>query len=170
MNFVLTKKKTNLPDLVHEVFEIKGGKAAATKAAQCALQKANPSIANLKKLPAGTLVVVPALAGTTTTASTQSVGKVNTEMIQDLKNALAAAKAVAEESSAAQIANAERSASLAKSSEVVALAKQTPELKERLSEIIEKAQTQAKQAAAEKTAQIQALSQLEEALAKLSPG
>ena len=169
MNFVITKKKTSLPDLVSEVFEIKGGKAAVTKAAQSALEKANPSIANLKTLPAGTLVVVPTLAGTTTTASTQSVGMVNTKMIEDLKKVLAAAKAVAKECSDAQIADAEKRESLAKSSELVALAKKAPKLMERLSVIIEKAQTQAKQAAADETAQIQALSQLEKDLTNLSP-
>jgi hypothetical protein len=168
MKFVITKKKTSLPDLVPEVFEIKGGKAAAAKTAQAALEKANRSIANLKKLPAGTLVVVPALAGTTTTASTQSVGIVDAKMIEDLKKVLAAAKAVAEESSAAQIADAERNASLATSSELVELAEKTPELKKRLSGIIEKAKTQAKQAGSDKTAQIQALSLLEKNLASLS--
>jgi hypothetical protein len=47
--------------LADEVFKIKGGKAtAASKTAQAALKKAKPGIANLKKLPANTLVVVPA--------------------------------------------------------------------------------------------------------------
>ncbi len=51
----------------------------------------------------------------------------------------------------------------------MALAKQTTELKERLLEIIDHAKIQAKQAAEEKTAQIQALGQLEKDLASLLP-
>ena len=86
MRIFITEKETDLETLPVKLFEIKGGKAAAaSKTAHAALRKANQSVANLKKLPAGTLVIVPDLAGTTTTASTQSVGKVSTEMIEDLK-------------------------------------------------------------------------------------
>ena len=65
--------------------------------------------------------------------------------------------------------DAEESASLAKNRDLVALAKQTPELKQRLSQIVEQAKTQAKEIADDKKAQIQALGQLEKDLTGLSP-
>ena len=62
-----------------------------------------------------------------------------------------------------------QSAFLAKNRDLVALAKQTPELKQRLLQIAEQAKTQAKEIADDKKAQIQALGQLEKDLAGLSP-
>jgi hypothetical protein len=56
-----------------------------------------------------------------------------------------------------------------KDRELVALAKQTPELKRRLSHVADQAKTQAKQVADDKKAQIEALGQLEKDLASLSP-
>jgi hypothetical protein len=170
MKFVTIKKTgTSLTDLTGEVFEIKGAKAAATsKSAQAALREANPHIAGLKKLPAGTLVVVPDVPGIKA-GPAQSLGDVSAEMIRHLQRALGDAKAVVEKSAAAQAEDAEASASLAKNRDLVALAKQTPELKQRLSQIVEQAKTQAKEIADDKKAQIQALGQLEKDLTGLSP-
>ena len=169
MKFVTIKTETSLADLTRDVFEIKGAKAAsAAKNAQAALREANPHIADLKKVPSGTLVVVPDMPGIKT-APAQSMGGVSVEMIRQLKSALTAAKAVIEKFAAAQAEDAEESASLAKNRDLVALAKQTPELKQRLLQIAEQAKTQAKEIADDKKAQIQAIGQLEKDLASLSP-
>ena len=64
--------------------------------------------------------------------------------------------------------DAEATTSLAKDRELMALAKQTPELKERLSKIAEHAKLQSKEVAEDKQAQIQALGQLEKDLASFS--
>jgi hypothetical protein len=168
MKFVTIKTETSLADLGREVFEIKGAKAAtAAKSAQAALREANPHIADLKKVPAGTLVIVPDVPGTKA-APVESVGDVSGEMISRLRSALAAAKRVIERSAAAQLEDTEASAALAKDRDLVALAKQTPELKERLSEMVEQAKTQAKQVADDKKAHMEALLQLEKDLATLS--
>jgi hypothetical protein len=169
MNIFVTKKTTSPKDLTQEVFEIKGPKgAAASKNAQAALREANPHIAHLTKLPAGTLVIVPDVPGIKA-APAQSLGEVSAEMIRHLKRALAGAKALIEKSTAAQLQNAEASASLAKNRELVALAKQTPELKQRLSQIADQAKVEAKQVGDDKKAKIQVLGQLEKDLASLSP-
>lgn len=167
MKFVTIKTETSLADLTRDVFEIKGTKAAsAAKTAQAALREANPHVADLKKVPSGTLVVVPDVPGIKA-APAQSIEGVSVEMMRQLKSALAAAKAVVEKSSVAQVEDAEASASLAKNRDLVALAKQTPELKQRLSQVVDQAKTQAKQIADDKKAQIQALTQLERDLATL---
>jgi phage tail protein X len=170
MKFVTIKTETSLADLTRDVFEIKGTKAAsAAKTAQAALREANPHVADLKKVPSGTLVVVPDVPGIKT-APAQSIEGVSVGMMRQLKSALAAAKAVVEKSTAAQAEDAEASASLAKNRDLVALAKQTPELKQRLSQVVDRAKTQAKQIADDKKAQIEGLTQLEKDLATLSSG
>jgi phage tail protein X len=169
MKFVTIKTETNLTDLTRDVFEIKGAKAAAAaKNAQAALREANPHIADLKKVPSGTLVVVPDVPGIKA-APAQSLGDVSVEMIRQLKSALTAAKGVIEKSAAAQVADAEASASLARNRDLITLAKQSPDLKQRLSQIAERAKTFAKEVADDKNAQMQALSQLEKDLAALAP-
>src|ERR1700745_1041261 len=169
MKFVTIKTETNLADLTRDVFEIKGAKAAsAAKNAQAALREANPHIADLKKVPSGTLVVVPDVPGIKA-APTQSLGDVNVEMIRQLKNALAAAKSVIEKSTTAQVEDAEASASLARNRDLIALGKQSPDLRQRLSQIAERAKTLAKEVADDKNAQMQALGQLEKDLAGLAP-
>jgi hypothetical protein len=89
-------------------------------------------------------------------------------MVKRLKSVLAAARTVIEQSAATQLQNADMTVSLVKSRELVALAKQTPDLKERLSEISDRAKLQANQLADDKKAQTQALDQLEKDLASLS--
>lgn len=169
MKFVTIKNKTSLAELTRDVFEIKGTKGAtAAKRAHAALREANPHIADLKELPSGTLVVVPDLPGVKA-GSVQSPGQVSPELIKYLKRVLAGAKAVVEKSAAAQSEDAEASLSLAKDRELAALARTTPELKERLSQIVERAKSQSKQIAEDKKAQIQGLTQLEKDLASLSP-
>jgi uncharacterized protein YdcH (DUF465 family) len=169
MKFVTIKSETNLADLSREVFEIKGAKAAAAaKRAQAALREANPHLADVKKVPAGTLVIVPDVPGTKE-APAQSVGDVSAEMISRLRSALAAAKKVIEESADSQLRDAEATLSLAKDRELSRLAKQTPELKERMVRVIEEAKKQSSEVAEDKKAQIQGLAQLEKDLASLSP-
>jgi hypothetical protein len=169
MKFVTIKNKTSLAELSRNVFEIKGPKAAtAARSAHAALREANPHIADLKELPAGTLVVVPDLPGIDA-PSAQSPGQVSPELMKYLKRVLTAAKAVVEKSAAAQSEDAEASVSLAKDRELAALSRTTPELKDRLSQIVERAKSQSKQVAEDKKTQIQALAQLEKDLASLSP-
>jgi hypothetical protein len=169
MKFVTIKSETSLADLSREVFEIKGAKAAAAaKRAQAALREANPHLADVNKVPAGTLVIVPDVPGTKE-APAQSVGDVSAEMITRLRSALAAAKKMIEESAESQLQDAEATLSLAKDAELGRLAKQTPELKERMSRMIEQAKTQSKQVAEDKKTQLEAVKQLEKDLASMSP-
>ena len=114
------------------------------------------------------LIVVPDVPGTKA-VPTQSLGAVSTELIGNLKEVLAAAKAVINKSADAQVQSAEASASLIKNRELVALAKETPELKQRLSQIADQTKTQAKQVAEDKKTQMQAVAQLEKELASLIP-
>ncbi len=103
------------------------------------------------------------------TASNPNVQvEASAEMVKRLESVLAAARTVVEKSAAAQLRDADATASLVKNRELVALAKQTPDLQERLSEISDRAKVQAKQVANDKKAQTQALGQLEKNLASLS--
>jgi len=83
--------------------------------------------------------------------------------------AAAAANRMIEGSADSQLQDAEATLSLAKDRELSRLASQTPELKDRLSQIVEHAKKQSSQVAEDKKVQIQALAQLEKDLANFSP-
>jgi hypothetical protein len=130
MKFITTKSETSLADLTHHVFDIKGSKSAAAKEAQAILREANPHLADLTKLPAGTLVIVPDVPGVNASAS-QSL-TVSQEDVAQLKQALVDAKAVLEQSVTSETREIETSVSLVKSRELINLVKQAPELQQRL--------------------------------------
>lgn len=169
MKFVTTKTETSLSDLARNVFDIHGSKATAlNKQAQAALRQANPHLSERAKLPAGTLVVVPDVPGMDA-ARSQSLTDVSAELMAQLKQTLAAAKAVLEQSVENQKQAAEASAALVKSREMAALARQTPELQQRLAKIAEQAKARVKEIEAVKTVQLQGLAQLGKDLGKLTP-
>jgi hypothetical protein len=167
MKFVTIKTETSLADLTHHVFDIKGSKSAAAKQAQAILREANPHLGDLTKLPAGTLVIVPDAPGVNATAS-QSLTGVSPAVVARLKQALADAKAVLERSVSSETREIETSVSLVKSRDLIALAKQAPELQQRLPQIAEQAKVQLKQIEATKTEQLQGLAQLEKDLGSLT--
>jgi Phage Tail Protein X len=166
MKFITTKSETSLADLTHHVFDIKGSKSAAAKEAQAILREANPHLADLTKLPAGTLVIVPDAPGVNASAS-QSL-TVSQEVVAQLKQALVDAKAVLEQSVTSETREIETSVSLARSRDLIALAKQAPELQQRLPQIAEQAKLQLKQIEATKAVQLQGLAQLEKDLGGLT--
>lgn len=168
MKFVTIKTQTSLSDLARNVFDIHGSKTTAmSKQAQAALRQANPHLGERAKLPAGTLVVVPDVPGMDA-AQSQSLTDVSAELMARLKQTLAAAKAVLEQSVENQKQEAEASAALVKSREVAALARQTPELQQRLAEIAEQTKARVKEIEATKTVQLQGLAQLGKDLGKLA--
>jgi hypothetical protein len=167
MKFTTIKSETSLADLTHHVFDIKGSKSAAAKGAQAMLREANPHLGDLTKLPAGTLVIVPDVPGVKASAS-QSLTGVSPAIVAQLKQVLADAEAVLEGSVTSAAREIETSASLVKIRDLVALAKQTPELQQLLPQIAEQAKVQFKQVEATKTDQIQGLAQLEKDLGSLT--
>ena len=168
MHFITTKTQTTLTALTHQVFDLHGAKsAAAAKQAQAALRAANPHWGEVPKLPAGTLVVVPDVPGLSLSVSPLAA-VVSPAVGAQLQQALADAQAVLERSVAATARELETSVSLAKSRDLSAVAKQTPELPPLLAQIAEQSKLQLKQIEAARTAQLQGLTQLEKELGSLN--
>ena len=73
MKFAVSKGETELSELTARIFDIKGrGAAEAAKKAEAALLKANPHIADLTKIPEGTLIVIPDLTDNPPVKGTQT--------------------------------------------------------------------------------------------------
>jgi tail protein X len=63
MKFTIVKNKSNLTQLTHDVFEIKGsGAKAREKEIEASLLAANPHLADLKHIPEGTPIIIPEIA------------------------------------------------------------------------------------------------------------
>ena len=164
----ITKAPTTLTALTQQVFAIHGaGSVAANKQAQAALREANPHWGDQAKLPAGTLVIVPQMPGVKATAS-QPVEVVNAAVVEQLKQVLADAQAVLKNAVASEMQEVETSLALAKSRELIALAKETPELRDQLAQISEQAKLQLEQIATVKAESLQGLAELEKALGSLN--
>ena len=169
MQFITIKTPTTLTALTHQVFAIHGAKStAAAKQAQAALRAANPHWGDHAKLPAGTLVIIPKVPGIHAAASQPAV-VVSATVAEQLKQVLAGAQAVLENSVRGETQEIKASLSLAKSRELIALVKEAPELRDRLAQVNEESKLQLTQIAAAKAAMLQGLAQLGKDLGSLNP-
>ena len=168
MRFITAKSATNVADLTRRAFEIKGRKVTErTKQAQAALLQANPHLRDMKKVPAGTLVMVPDLPGVSPVAP--PAAPIGPDVVAHLKQAVAGARAVLARAAAAEEQETVTTLDLAKSLAQMSLAKQAPDLQSRLPEIARLTKTRATEAAALNAAQSQALAALDAELDQLSP-
>lgn len=74
MPFVTIRKAATLDELAGQLFEAKKGTPAA-KQAEAALLQANPHIADLKTIPAGTVILVPEKEGLKPRARAEAPGE-----------------------------------------------------------------------------------------------
>lgn len=62
MKLTIVKKESDLTELTHQLFDVKGTDTKArAKEIEASLLAANPHLAGLKNIPAGTPIVVPAI-------------------------------------------------------------------------------------------------------------
>jgi hypothetical protein len=167
MQFITTKKSVTVSALTQEVFDTNKVKSAAVKHAQAALREANPHWGEHTKLPAGTLVLVPEVPGLRASAS-QPTPVVSAAVVDQLKQVLANAQAVSQNSAVTAAREIEASVALAKSKDLIVLIREAPELRIRLAQINEQAKVQLKQIETDKAAQLQGLAQLAKDLGTLS--
>ncbi|HUJ42102.1 MAG TPA: hypothetical protein VLW52_00720 [Opitutaceae bacterium] len=169
MRFITAKSETSVADLTRRAFEFKGRNAAErTRHAQAALLHANPHLRDLKKVPAGTLVMVPDLPGASPLAPRAALS-LSPDVVAHLKQALAGAQAVLERAAAAEAEASATTLELVKSLGQMGLVKQAPDVQSRLPEIAKRAKARATTAAASTAAQIEALAALATELDQLSP-
>jgi phage tail protein X len=163
MQFITTKIQTTLMTLTHEVFDIHGAKSAAAKLAQAVLREANPHLADLTKIPAGTLVIVPDAPGTKPAVG-QSLTGVSPAVVAQLKQALTDAGKVVKESVASETEEAQTSLTLVKDLKRFDIR----ELRNRQAQIAEQANLQLEQIKAAGAKQLRGLAQLQKDLGSLN--
>ena len=159
MQFITIKTPTTVPALTEQVFDTQRAKPAVVKQAQAALRAANPHWGGRPKLPTGTLVLVPEVPGLAVTAE-PSAAVVSGTAMERIKQVLAGAQAVAVKNFEAGTQEIEASVALAKSRELVVLAKEIPDVRTRLAQINEQSKAQLKQLEADQAEQLQGLAKL----------
>ena len=168
MKFAVSKGETNLADLTSRLFDIKGQGAAATaKRSEAALLAANPQLADLSRVPAGTLIVIPELPDIPPVRTAQAAG-IGAELGAQLTAALkelseAIARSAASDDQAAATTN-----ELLKNRELKDFAARSPGFGEQLAKITEAAKGQVKETKAATAAAKEALAELQLALGKMT--
>jgi len=168
MKYIALENDTNMADLMSQVYALNAaGAAPQASQAQAALRQANPQLANLATLPAGTLVVVPDVPGVNAVPLASLPG-VSTDLIAQLQQALASAGAVINKAVASQTQSAQTSLSLVKNRAVINLVKPLPDLQSRLAQIANQTKIQIQQMNSDKTTQLQGLAQLVKDISSLN--
>jgi DNA repair exonuclease SbcCD ATPase subunit len=168
MKFAVSKSENELSELTARLFDIKGRGAAATaKSAEAALLKANPHITDIRKIPEGTLIMIPELPDNPPVRAAQTAG-IEPTLSQHLKSALKELADAIDRSAASEEQAAAAANEALKSRELKDFAAQLPELKAQIDKISNAAKDQLKEVKAEAAAQKEALSQLQAALGKLN--
>ena len=168
MKIVTYQGERTLSELTHRVFDIRGRKAIErTRQAESALRRANPHLHDLKKLPAGTPVIVPDVPGIGIATNTPGLA-VEEEVMAQLRQALAWARLALSKSIASESQDVKLTNALVASRELAALVKQMPDLADRLAQIAKEAKSQQADITARSASQIRDLSQLEKDFGQFS--
>jgi phage tail protein X len=168
MNFITVNTDTTLADLTSQVYSLNAATAAAVSQAQAALRAANPNLAGLAKFPAGTLIIVPDVPGVNATTALPSLTGVSADVVTQLQLSQTGAQTVLEQSASSQTQASQSSATLARNRAVAGLADLIPDLQTRLAQIVNQADIDIKQVAADRTTQLQGLAQLKTDLGSLA--
>jgi Phage Tail Protein X len=167
MKFAISNQEKDLTELATRVFNIKGRNAVEmTEKAGVALLKANPHLADLSNLPAGTLIVIPDFPDRPPLKDSRVAGNVS-EIHQQLKVAINELDDVLRRSRESEEQGASLITATLKNRELEDFAKRSPEFKARLKQIAEAAKDSLKEADAGSVAEKAALDQLKEAVGKL---
>ena len=133
MKFTIAKEKSNLTELTRSLFEIKGpGAKAREKEIEASLLAANPHLTDLKSIPEGTPVVVPAIEVDARVKESASTAPV---IVQHVREQLDAVRKSLEEMRAREVIELKQTKEILKSKEFKAAAGETSAAKKRLLKI-----------------------------------
>lgn len=168
MKFAVSKGEANVAELTTRLFDIKGqGAAEATKRTEAALLAANPHLADLTKIPAGTIIVIPDLPGAPPVRAPQTAG-ISPELDDQLKFAVKASTDLIGRSAGISEAAANATLEAVKDRDLKEFAAQSPEVKAQLDKIAEVSKADLKESKVAAAAEKDAIAQLEQALSKLT--
>jgi len=167
MQFAVSKGEANVAELTRRLFDIKGqGAAETTRRTEAALLAANPHLADLTKIPAGTIVVIPDLPGSPVVRAPQTAG-ISPTLDDQVKIAVKVSTDVVGRSVGIREAAVNATLEALKDRDLKEFAAQSPEIKAQLDKIAESSKADLKESKAASAAAKDAIAQLEQALGKL---
>lgn len=168
MQFAVSKGEASVAELAARLFDIKGQGAAETmRRTEAALLAANPHLAGLKKIPAGTIVMIPDLPGSPAVRAPQIAG-ISPELGDQVKIAVKVSTDVVGRSVSFREAAVNATLEALKDRDLKDFAAQSPAIKAQLDKIAEVSKADLKESKAASTAEKDAIAQLEQALSKLT--
>lgn len=168
MKFAVSKGESNIAELTTRLFDIKGqGAAETTKRTEAALLAANPHLADLTKIPAGTIVVIPDLPGAPAVRAPQTAG-ISPELNDQVKFAVKVSTDIVGRSAGVREAAVNATLEALKDRDLKEFAAQSPEIKAQLDKIAEISKADLKESKTASAAEKDAIAQLEQALSKLT--
>jgi hypothetical protein len=168
MRFASFEGQPSVSELVDKLFDVPSRRASPQrKAAEQALRDANPQLANLRKVPAGTPILVPEVPGVPVTGENRPPATPWDDLLKDLTKTLATTKDSVESSLRREEEAYERTTALLASREVRAAGREDAELQAQIEEIAAAAKTRLEESKTRAEAQIQGFAALTEDLEEL---
>jgi hypothetical protein len=136
MSFASFEGETRISDLVERLYAVPDGSPAALRRSiEKTLREANPQLANLRKVPTGTPILVPEVAGVERTAAATGATLPLANLIGSLTKSLKTAQQAVDESLQQDKAARDRIVELLKSRELRDQAKTDPDLQTQLTRL-----------------------------------
>lgn len=168
MRFTTFKAEQNLSELVQRLFQTTGADAAAlAKEAETALLRANPHLRNLKKVPEGGLLIVPAIPGVEPTAEVLSVEAAPGDLVTEVNRAVVSVRRALLDSLDRQAEEANNERGMLKAPELQAVLERNPELQKRLAQVAQAAKNRIRESKERRAVYEDAFTQLEKDLGSL---
>jgi ElaB/YqjD/DUF883 family membrane-anchored ribosome-binding protein len=168
MRFASFEGQPSVSELVDRIFDVPARRTSPLrKAAEQALRDANPQLANLRKVPAGTPILVPEVPGVPVIGEDRPPATPWDDLLKDLTKTLATTRDSVESSLRREEEAFEQTTALLASREVRAAGRQDAELQAQIEEIAAAAKTRLEESKTRVEEQIQGLAALTEDLEEL---
>ena len=165
MRFTSVEGQPLVSELVDKLFDVPARRASPLrKAAEQALRDANPQLANLRKVPAGTPILVPEVPGIPAIREDRPPATPWDDLVKDLTTTLSTAHESVESSLRREEEAYEQTTALLGSRELRAAAREDAKLQAQIEEISAAAKTRLEESKTRAAEQIQGLAALAEDL------
>ena len=162
MRFAVLAQNETLDDLAARVYDVPAGAPAGLRDAGKALAEANPFLRRIDQVPAGTVVVVPPLAGVEPTQQAYAPDALAVgALVNQLRGAVALVCQNLSSEIDAELADSKSVAGVARSREAKTAARELPELGDELPRLAEAAAARAEAARELQKYQVDAFARME---------
>jgi hypothetical protein len=162
MRFAVLAQNETLDGLAARVYDVPAGAPAGLRDAGKALAEANPFLRRIDQVPAGTVVVVPPVAGVEPTPQAYAPDALPAEaLVNQLRGAVELVRQSLSSEIDAELAESKSVAGVARSRDAKAAARENPELGDELPRVAEAATARAEAARALQRYQVDAFARME---------